>query len=225
MPDVILPSKDGASRGYLAAPSAGQGPGVIVLHEWWGLDGHIRSVCDRLAAAGIFALAPDLYGGETTEQPDEAEQKMMALAIDKAERDLHAAVEFLAVQEGVQGDAVGSVGFCLGGGLSVWAAAANPKVLATVTYYYVLPHGRPDFARIRGPVLGHFGTADAFVPIDEVRALERDMREAGVDVTFELYDGAGHAFFNDSNRLGTYDRALAERSWARTLEFLHEALT
>jgi len=224
VPEVTFPSNGGHAGGYLAVPEGKAGPALIVLHEWWGLDGHIRGVCDRLAGEGFFALAPDLYRGETADQPAEAEQKMLALSIDDAERDMRGAVAFARDLDGVDGPGVGVLGFCLGGGLSVWAASRNPDVQATVTYYYVMPYGRPDFTTIRGAVLGHFGTKDEFVSVDAARDLERDMRAAGVDVQFELYD-AGQAFFNETDRIGTYDADAADRSWRRTLHFLRGTLS
>jgi carboxymethylenebutenolidase len=224
MPDVEFPTSAGVAPGYLAVPTPEHGPATIVMQEWWGLDEHIRSVCDRLAAEGLFALAPDLYRGETTTQPSEAEQKMMALSMGQVEQDMCGAADFLASQAGVEGSGVGSVGFCLGGGLSVWAAATCPKIAAAVTYYYVMPHGKPDFANIKGPVLGHFGTADAFISPEQARALESELRDAGVEVTFHYYEGMGHAFFNDTNRLGTHDAEAAQTSWERTVSFLREAL-
>jgi carboxymethylenebutenolidase len=223
MPEVEFSANGGTTPGYLAVPESG-GPATIVLQEWWGLEKHIRDVCDRFATDGFLALAPDFYRGEATDQPDEAQQKMMALSMDQAEKDMRGAVDFLADHEGFEGKGVGSVGFCLGGGLSVWAAAANPKVAATVTYYYVMPHGKPDFSRIQAPVLGHFGTEDEFVSVEDAKALVAEMREAGVEVSLEFYD-AGHAFFNDTNRLGTYDREAANRSWQRTVDFLKQNLT
>jgi carboxymethylenebutenolidase len=224
MPDIEFPTNAGAAPGYLAVPAAGHGPATIVLQEWWGLDEHIRSVCDRLAAEGFFALAPDLFRGETTTQPSEAEQKAMALSMDQAERDMCGAADFLTSQPGVEGPGVGSVGFCLGGGLSLWAAASCPQITAAVTYYYVMPHGKPDFSKIKGPVLGHFGTDDDFISHDEAKALESELRDAGVEVTFHYYEGAGHAFFNDTNRLGTHDAEIAQTSWEQTLSFLRAAL-
>jgi carboxymethylenebutenolidase len=224
MPDIEFSTSAGPTHGYLATPAGEQGPGVIVLQEWWGIEEHIRSVCDRLAGEGFYALAPDLYGGETTTQPSEAEQKMMALSMDEVEPQMCGAADHLVAQPGVAGDAVGALGFCLGGGLAVWAAASCPKVTAVVTYYYVMPHGKPDFARVKGPVLGHFGTADEFVSHDEAKALESELRDAGVDVTFHYYDGAGHAFFNETDRLGTYDPDATRLSWERTVSFLREAL-
>jgi carboxymethylenebutenolidase len=221
MPDIEFQSNGGTAPGYLAAPDSGSGPGVVVMQEWWGLEDHIRDVCDRLAAEGFYALAPDLYRGETTDQPDEAEQKMMAMSMDQAERDMRGAVDHLAAQEGVTGDGIGTVGFCLGGALAVWAATINPKVRAAVIYYYVMPHGKPDFSKVQGPVLGHFGTGDDFVPVDDAKALGREIAEASDHpVEFEYYEGQGHAFFNDTNRLGTYDADAAQQSWRRTVDFL-----
>jgi carboxymethylenebutenolidase len=225
MPDLEFPtSAGGAVPGYLASPADGRGPATIVMQEWWGLDEHIRSICDRFAGEGFFALAPDLYRGETTTQPSEAEQKMMALSMEQVEQDMCGAAAFLRGQAGVEGSGIGSVGFCLGGGLSIWAAAECPEITAAVSYYYVMPHGKPDFTKISGPVLGHFGTADEFVPQSAAEALESELRESGVDVTFEYYEGNGHAFFNDTNRLGTYDPAAAQTSWERTVRFLRSAL-
>jgi carboxymethylenebutenolidase len=225
MPEIEFPTATGSTPGYLALPVAAHGPATIVLQEWWGVDDHIRSVCDRLAAEGFFALAPDLYRGQTTTQPSEAEQKMMALSMDLAEQDMCGAADFLASQPGFEGPGVAAVGFCLGGGLSLWAASTCPNITAAVTYYYVMPHGKPDFAKIKGPVLGHFGTADTFISLEDAKLLEMELRTAGVDVIFDKYTGAGHAFFNDTNRLGTYDAQAAERSWERTVTFLRGALT
>src|SRR5947209_1299362 len=224
MPAIEFTTSAGTTPGYLAVPAGGRGPATIVMQEWWGLDDHIRSICDRLAAAGFFALAPDLYRGETTDQPSEAQQRMMALSMDQVEKDMCGAADHLQSQEGFEGAGVGSVGFCLGGGLSVWAAASCPNIVAAVSYYYVMPHGRPELGAIKGPVLGHFGTADEFIPLEDAQKLESDLQEAGVETTFHYYEGAGHAFFNDTNRLGTHDPALADLSWERTVAFLRAAL-
>src|SRR6478672_10448831 len=123
MPDIEFPTSAGPAKGYLATPGDQRGPATIVMQEWWGVDEHIRSVCDRLAAEGFFALAPDLYRGETTTEPSEAQQKMMALSMAEVEKDMCGAAEFLNSQpgvegprvEGVSGPGVGSLGFCLGG--------------------------------------------------------------------------------------------------------------
>lgn len=224
MPQVEFKANGSTASGYLAVPESGSGPGVVVLQEWWGVDDHIRSVCDRLAADGFVALAPDLYHGETTHEPDEAQQKMMALSMDMAEREMSGAVEFLAAHEATTGGGLGSIGFCLGGGLAVWAASINPKIRAVVSFYYVMPHGKPDFSRIEAPLVGHFGTADDFIGVETAEELLGELREAGVKAEFVFYEGAGHAFFNDTNRLGTYDPDAAARAWQRSTEFLHENL-
>jgi carboxymethylenebutenolidase len=224
MPDIEFTTSAGTTPGYLAVPESGGGPATIVMQEWWGVDEHIRSICDRFAESGFLALAPDLYRGETTDQPSEAQQKMMALSMERVEKDMCGAADHLQAQDGVEGRGVGSVGFCLGGGLSIWAAASCPNIVAAVSYYNVMPHGRPDYTGISGPVLGHFGTADDFIPMDDAQQLEAELRDAGVETTFHYYEDAGHAFFNDTNRLGTYDAALAQTSWERTVEFLRSAL-
>src|SRR2546421_1939294 len=131
-------SNGATASGYLAKPPGGSGPGVLVIQEWWGLVPEIKRVCDRLAEEGFVALAPDLYRGETTDQPDEAAQKAMALNMEQAEKDMRGAVDYLASHEQYDGSGIGALGFCLGGGLAVWAATVNPKVDAVVTYYYVL---------------------------------------------------------------------------------------
>jgi carboxymethylenebutenolidase len=222
MPEIEFPTSAGPTKGYLATPAAERAPATIVMQEWWGVEEHIRSVCDRLASEGFYALAPDLFDGESTRQPSEAEQKMMALSMEKVEPQMCGAAEHLSQQPGAQG--VGAIGFCLGGGLAVWAAATCPLIAAAVSYYYVMPHGKPDFSKIAGPVQGHFGTADEFISEDEAKALEAQLRNAGVDVSFHYYDGARHAFFNEVGPLGNFDAAAAELSWERTTGFLRDAL-
>jgi carboxymethylenebutenolidase len=224
MPDVEFETSAGTKPGYLATPAGGTGPATIVLQEWWGLDDHIRSICDRFAGEGFLALAPDLYGGKTAEQPDEAQQLLMAMSMEDAEHEMCGAAKHLRSLDGFEGKGVGSVGFCMGGGLSIWAAAQCPEVTAAVSFYYVLPLGKPDFSRVDGPVLAHFAGEDQFISLGESKALEDEMRGAGVDVQSHTYEGAGHAFFNDTNRLGTYDRVAAELAWMRTVGFLRAAL-
>jgi carboxymethylenebutenolidase len=211
------------AEGYLAEPE-GEGPGVVVMQEWWGVDDHIQGVCDRFAEEGFVALAPDLYHGETTDQPDEAQQKMMALNMDEAEQEMRGAVDFVADHEKCNGE-VGAIGFCLGGGLCVWAASVNPKVNAVSTFYYVMPHGKPDFSNIDAPVLGHFGTSDDFIPVEDAKALEDELRSAGVDAVFEYYEDAGHAFFADHDRLGTYDEEKSQNAWEKTVGFFRKHLS
>ena len=222
--EVEFEANGGSAKGYLAEPDADEAPGIVVLQEWWGLDDSVRGMVDRFAEEGFLALAPDLYHGETTEQPDEAQQKLMAMNMDEAEKEMRGAVKYLLSHPKCSGQ-VGSVGFCMGGGLSVWAAASNPEIGAAVTYYYVMPHGKPDFSKIKAPVLGHFGTGDEMVSVEDAKALEAALQDAGVEAAFEYYEGAGHAFANDHDRLGTYDQGHADNAWQKTVSFLKQHLT
>jgi carboxymethylenebutenolidase len=226
MPDVEFQANGGTASGYLSVPESGSGPGVVVLHEWWGLDDNMKKMVDEFAAEGFVALAPDLYHGDTTEQPDEAQQKLMAMNMDETEKELRGAVDYVSDQEAYDGSGIGAVGFCMGGGLAVWAGAANPKVDAVVTYYYVMPHGKPDFSNVDAPVLGHFGDSDDFVSVDDAKALEKEIDEAtDHDVEFVFYEGAGHAFANDHNRLGTYNERHAKKAWHSTVDFFKRHLS
>lgn len=215
-------SGDTAS-GYLAIPDQPNGKALIVVQEWWGLMGEIKGIADRYAQAGYFALVPDLFRGETTDQPDEAQQKLMAMNVERAERDLVGAVDYVAERAGAS--EVGSTGYCIGGALCLFAAALNPKVAASSSFYYVFPHGKPDWSKIEGPVLMHFATEDDFIPVADAEALVAELETAGVDVVAEFYEGAGHAFCNTANRLGTYNEQYAELAFERNLEFFEKNLS
>src|ERR671927_279975 len=110
---IEFKSNGGTTRGYLAVPESGKGPGVIVIQEWWGLVPHIKDVADRFAAEGFVALAPDLYHGRATTSPDEAGKLMMALDIEQTEKDLRGAINYLLAHESVTSNKVGTVGFCM----------------------------------------------------------------------------------------------------------------
>ena len=225
MPQVEFKANGSTASRISRGARVRQRSGVVVLQEWWGLDDHIRSVCDRLAADGFVALAPDLYHGETTQEPDEAQQKMMALSMDVAETEMSGAVEFLAADDGRRAAAASA----RSGSVSAadWRSgrrASTRRSRAVVSFYYVMPHGKPDFTRIEAPLLGHFGTADDFIEVEKAEELLGELREAGVEAEFVFYEGAGHAFFNDTNRLGTYDPDAAARAWQRSIDFLHENL-
>jgi carboxymethylenebutenolidase len=223
MPDVEFAANGDQAKGYLAEPD-GDGPGLIVIHEWWGLDDSMRQMADRFAEAGFVTLVPDLFHGDTTEEPSEAEKQLMALNMDEAVKEMKGAVSYVLDHDQCNGQ-VGAVGFCAGGGLSVWAASADSRIGAAVTYYYVMPHGKPDFSKIEAPVLGHFGTEDEFIPPDDAKALQAELQEAGVDAAFEYYEGGGHAFANDHDRLGTYDEGHTKKAWDRTVDFLKKHLS
>jgi carboxymethylenebutenolidase len=169
---VEFASNGGTASGYLAPSAQGKGPGVIVIQEWWGLVPHIKDVCDRFAAEGYTALAPDLYHGESTKSPDEAGKLMMALRVDEAEKDLRGAIQFLMSNESTAGDKVGTIGFCMGGALSLYAASKNPQVGACVVFYGIHPNVKPDLANLQAPVLGIYAENDGYVTPAVVHDLE-----------------------------------------------------
>ncbi|HVF74175.1 MAG TPA: dienelactone hydrolase family protein [Acidimicrobiales bacterium] len=220
---VEFPSNGTTGQGYLALPEAGTGPGVVVIQEWWGLVDHIKDVCDRFAAEGFVALAPDLYHGETTTEPDEAGKLMMALNIDKAGKDMGGAVDY--VRDRAAGHGVGVIGFCMGGGLALVLAAQRPDaVKACVPFYGLIPwpEAQPDYSRISAAVQGHYAERDDFFTPDLARGLEEQLGELGKDVEFFLYD-AHHAFFNDA-RPEVHDPEAAATAWGRALSFLRAQL-
>ena len=212
-----------SSRGYLATPASGSGPGVIVIQEWWGLVDHVKDVADRFANEGFVALAPDMYHGETATSPDDAGKLMMALNIEQTERDLRGAVDYLLARDEVSGDRVGTVGFCMGGQLSLFAACANAKVGACVDFYGIHPNVAPDLASLQAPVLGFFAEKDGFVTPEVARKLEADLQAAGKQVEITIFDGADHAFFNDT-RAEVYHAAYAAECWTRMLAFYRRHL-
>ena len=218
---VEFASNGAAGSGYLAVPAAGGGPGVIVLQEWWGLVDHIKDVADRFAAEGFVALAPDLYRGESTTSPDDAGKLMMALDIGRVEKDLRGAVRYLQGCAEVTTAKVGTVGFCMGGQLSLYAACENPAVGACVVFYGIHPNVKPNLAALDAPVLGFFAERDAFVPPAAARQLERDLAAAGKSADITVFDGVDHAFFNDT-RPDVYDAARAAECWSRMLAFYRE---
>ena len=220
---VNLKINGGTTPGYLAEPKTGKGYGVIVIQEWWGLVPHIKDVCDRFAAQGFLALAPDLYHGQTTTSPDEAGRLMMALRIDQAEKDLQGAVKYLLGHKAISGGTIGCVGFCMGGQLALFAASKNPSIGACVDYYGIHPNVKPDFGNLQAAVLGFFGEEDSFVTPDAVRRLEKQLKDLGKKVDFTIFPKVGHAFFNDS-RKDVYNKDLAKKSWNRMLDCFRQNL-
>jgi carboxymethylenebutenolidase len=219
--NTTFPSNGGTAHGYLAVPESGSGPGVIVIQEWWGLTDHIASIADRLAAEGFVALAPDLFGGKTAHDAEEATQLLMSLPVEDAARDLAGAVDFLLGHEAVTSKTVGAIGFCMGGGfVLLLAAQQGEKVSAAVPFYGVGP-GVPDsYTGVKAKVQGHYAKQDQMYPEDAARTQEQQIRdEAGVDVEYFYYD-AGHAFHNDENLIGTYSPEDAKAAWERAVAFL-----
>jgi carboxymethylenebutenolidase len=214
--------KSSPEQGYLALPATGAGPGVVVLHAWWGLNDFFRELCDRLAAAGFVAYAPDLYGGgavaatveEAQRRLDEGDgAKMRAAALG--------AVDLLRGHPAVRGERLGAIGFSMG---AAWAAVLSElraEDIAAVVMFYGA--GEADFSTARAAYQGHFAEGDPWEPEEYVRAMEQAMHAAGREVELHSYAGAGHWFF-EADRPDAYHAEAAAQAWERTLAFLRAHL-
>jgi len=227
---VEFASNGDTAGGHLAIPSSGTGRGVIVVQEWWGLNPQIKGVADRLAGEGFVALAPDLYRGELAghDEMDKAGQLMSTLPMDRAAHDMSGAVDHLAAHTATTGDAIGAVGFCMGGGLVLRLGTLRPdKIKAVVSFYGVLgfdDEGAPDWSKLEAAVLGNYGDKDDFFPAEKAKALEAGLKGLGKSVDFKIYPGRGHAFANENDVFGTFDPDDERDTWQRTVTFLHELL-
>jgi carboxymethylenebutenolidase len=220
---VTFPSNGTEGQGYLALPDSGSGPGIVVLQEWWGVNDQIKEVCDRFASDGFVALAPDIYRGVVTEEPDEAGKLMMQLNIEQAAKDMSGAVVYLAGHDAVTSKGVGVVGYCMGGALALWLATLQPELVDAVAPYYGVAGWptTPDYSLLQGPVQGHYAENDDFAGPSAVQALEEELTKLGKPHEFFLYPGTGHAFTNH-HRPEVHDAEATEAAWARTIAFFRE---
>jgi len=207
------------ANAYLAAPEKG-GSGILVLHAWWGLKPFFKQVCDQLAEHGYTALAPDLYQGKIATTIDEAETYHTEFERNGSELmsdTVKAAKNYLLNLS--PSKPIGVMGFSMGAAWSMIMSVDEPKVSTAVLFYgaYV-----PDFKRLAAKVLGHFAEVDEWEPLDGVKAMEKNLRAAGVDVTFHIYPNVHH-WFMESDR-PEYDPASAKLAWDRTFEFLKQNL-
>jgi len=221
---INFDSGDDHYDGYLAIPESGKGPGVIVLQEWWGLVGHIKHVADRFAKAGFVALAPDLYQGKQTTEPDEAGSLLMALDIERTSEVLARAAQWLVENDAVNTHQVGVVGFCMGGQLSMFAACLTDHIGAAVNFYGIHPNVKPNFKELNAPLLGIFALQDhSYATPETVKKMDEELTKLGKPHEFHEYD-ADHAFFND-DRPEVYNKAAAEDAWTKTIDFLKKNLS
>lgn len=210
--------------GYLATPSTGEGPAALVLHAWWGLNDTIKGVCDRLAAAGFIAFAPDLYHGKVTDQIAEAEKLGAALDenFEQARAEIAAATSFLQERAGTADAGIAVMGFSLGAFYALDLSAAMPEVIRSVVIFYGT--GPADFNRAQAEYLGHFAENDPYESLAGVKDLEEMLKAAGRPVTFYTYPDTGHWFF-EPDRTDAYNPDAARLAWDRTLAFLKRAST
>jgi carboxymethylenebutenolidase len=210
---------------YLARPAIeGAFPGVIVIHENRGLTDHIKDVARRLAKAGYVALAPDLasrMGGTASMAPDQVAGALGSATPEQLVADLNAGVAFLTTTAGVNEEKVGVIGFCFGGAYALRLAAANPKVAAAVPYYGVTPEPASQMANTNAAIMGQYGATDTRVN-NSIPALEDAMKAAGKTFEKHIYEGAGHAFNNDTGQ--RYNEAAAVQAWQRTLDWFAKYL-
>ena len=211
------------ARGYLAMPERGEGPGVLVLHAWWGLNDTMRAVCTRLAEAGFVAFAPDLYHGKVADTIADAETLGKALDANhlQAKAEIVDATRFLVERAGQANRRLAVIGFSLGAYYALDLAAADPQHIRSVVIFYGTGGG--DFSSSKAAYLGHFAENDPYEPESNVDELEEYLRRAGRPVTFYRYPGTGHWFF-EPNRTDAYNQAAASLAWERTLKFLRDSL-
>jgi carboxymethylenebutenolidase len=211
----------GTAQGYLSEASDPKAPGVVVIQEWWGVQGQVKGVCDQLAAEGFTALAPDLYGGKVVPYHDAAAAAAAMKALDFMEATAEAvrgAVRFLK-QRGVK---VCLTGFCLGGAVTVIGAATIPELSAAVCFYGLPPEDVASGKDVKVPLQGHFAALDDWVTPARVDALEKQLQAAGK--TYELYRYPGHHAFMNSDRKEVHDPQAARLAWDRCLAFLRKHL-
>lgn len=221
---IRFPATDGTTaEGLLGLPTSTRPAGaVLLLHEWWGLNGHIASLVDRLAAAGFVVLAPDLYGGKVATTPDEAAGLMSALSWSAALTVLDGAAAHLRTHPRCNGR-VGVTGFCMGGAGAFIVAARVQGIAAAVPFYGLAPAHVVDWDTAETPpIQAHFSTRDAFAPATRAEALMAKLHARGRTMELHRYD-ADHAFVNDT-RPDVYNPECAAQAWSRMVAFLHAQL-
>jgi carboxymethylenebutenolidase len=207
--------------GYVVVPDSGHGPGVLVLHAWWGLTPFFRHLCDRLADEGFVALAPDLFAGATADTPGEGAALLGAADPNDLARLVMASAKTLRGLPATPEGPIGVLGFSMGASMALWLSVRAPDDVGAAAVFYGTQD--MDFAPAKAVYQGHFAQNDAQVSEDEVAYLQAQLRLAGRDVTFYRYPGAGHWFFEE-DREDSFDRLAASEAWQRTVEFLRQHL-
>ncbi len=209
-----------AGTAYLALPAGDTGPGVLVLHGWWGLTPFFRDVCDRLAAAGFVALAPDFFAGETADTAEDAESLLAAASPDQLAHLSRSSLVTLRDVPGTPDGPVGVLGFSMGASMALWLAARVPEEVAATAVFYGVQD--IDMADATCAFLGHFAEDDPLVPDDDLTLLEADLHLLGRSTEFHRYPGTEHWFFEQDQP--QFDEAAADLAWDRTLDFFRRTL-
>lgn len=205
---------------FVATPASGTGPGILVAHAWWGLNGFFRELAERLAQRGYVAYSVDLYDGKFAETVEEAEALMRAQEDADVASKVDAALDALMSHPGRRGAKVALIGFSMGAFNGVPAAMRHPEKIGAVVTFYGPFDG--DLSKLSAPVLGHFAGNDEFDSVEYIQEFEQELKAAGVDARFHYYDGVSHWFFETDRP--EYDPAAAELAWERTLAFLEQEL-
>ena len=218
--EVSYKSGDETVKAIVYTPEGkGPFPGIIVIHEWWGLNDWVKEEASKLADQGYAALAIDLYRGKVATTPEEAHEIMRGVPADRAARDLHAAFEFLQSQSNVRKDRIASIGWCMGGGYSLEVALSEPALRAAVINYGHLATDPAAIGKIQAAILGNFGGQDRGIPPEDVKKFEEQLKKDGKKADIKIYPDAGHAFENPNNKSG-YRAEDAADAWQRTVGFL-----
>jgi carboxymethylenebutenolidase len=221
---VSFPSGDETATGYLAVPdSPGRHPALVVIQEWWGLNDWVKEQARKFAEQGFVALAPDLYRGKVATDAATAHELSRGMPQDRAIADLKGAFAYLAARADVDPSKIGSVGWCMGGGLSLQLAVHEPRLAACVVNYGAMPTDPEDIRKVQAPILGNFGADDRGISPQAVHAFEKAMKAADKSIDVKIYAGAGHAFENPNNKDGYRAEAAAD-AWKRTIEFFNAQL-
>ena len=225
MSEMIELQAEGANAtGYLAVPTGGTGPGILLMHAWWGLNSFFKELADRLANEGYVVLAPDLYGGKTASEIEDAERLSGELDYRQAIKVEEAALDYLLNHPAVRGDKIGAIGFSMGAAYATWLATLRPEVTAVALFYGATGQELDYATQTRAAFLGHFAEGDEWEPDEGVKQLESQLQMAGREVSFHFYSGVGHWFMED-DRPDVYNPEAAQLAWERTVRFLKNKLT
>jgi carboxymethylenebutenolidase len=219
--DISIQINGKPSPAYLSVPASGSGPGVFVLHAWWGLNSFFKSFCDRLAGQGFVALAPDLYGGKIAKTIPEAQLLMAQTDFEQAQTAVAGSLFYLGGLPAVTGKGLATVGFSMGASWALWLSTFAPQEIVAVATFYGTDELDPNAAQ--AAYQGHYAGRDDYEPLEGVRRLETFLKEAGLQTKFYIYPQAGH-WFMEKDRPEAYQPASANLAWRRLVRFLKKSL-